>query len=164
MVGILTHEQKQLAFRLRGRGWRLVDITREMGCSAPMVGLMVRAGRFTNGVPDEWEPRPGCMGMPIVRRSWWVSGTVSRWRESRDGSGVHPRRSAARSTPTAGGRPTRHGALTSEHATRPDVPRSASSAPDGCTTRSRVVCSSCGRPTRSLAAYRWRSPMIRRCG
>src|SRR5215210_1249248 len=63
MVGILTHEQKQLAFRLRGRGWRLVDIAREIGCSAPMVGLMVRAGRFTNGVPDQWEPRPGCLGI-----------------------------------------------------------------------------------------------------
>ncbi len=63
MVGILTHEQKQVAFRLRGRGWQLVDIAREIGCSAPMVGLMVRAGRFTNGVPDQWEPRPGCLGV-----------------------------------------------------------------------------------------------------
>jgi len=61
MAGILTHEQKQLAFRLRARGWRLVDIAREIGCTAPMVGLMVRGGRFTTGVPDEWEPRPGCL-------------------------------------------------------------------------------------------------------
>jgi len=61
MAGILTHEQKQLAFRLRARGWRLVDIAREIGCTAPMVGLMVRDGRFTTGVPDEWEPRPGCL-------------------------------------------------------------------------------------------------------
>lgn len=38
MAGILTNEQKQLAFRLRARGWRLVDIAREIGCSAPMVG------------------------------------------------------------------------------------------------------------------------------
>ena len=45
MAGILTHEQKQLAFRLRARGWRLVDIAREIGCTAPMVGLMVRDGR-----------------------------------------------------------------------------------------------------------------------
>ena len=62
MPGILTHEQKQLAFRLRARGWRLVDIAREVGCSAPMVGLIVR-GRFTTGVADEWEPRPGCLGI-----------------------------------------------------------------------------------------------------
>ena len=46
MRGILTHEQKQLAFRLRARGWRLVDIAREVGCTAPMVGLMVRDGRY----------------------------------------------------------------------------------------------------------------------
>jgi IS30 family transposase len=63
MPGILTHEQKQLAFRLRTRGWRLVDIAREIGCTAPMVGLMVREGRFTTGVPDEWEPRRGCLGI-----------------------------------------------------------------------------------------------------
>ena len=59
MAGHLTHEQKQLAFRLRARGWRLVDIAREIGCTAPMVGLMVSEGRFTTGVPDDWEPRPG---------------------------------------------------------------------------------------------------------
>ena len=61
MAGILTHEQKQLAFRLRARGWRLVDIAREVGCTAPMVGLMVRDGLFTSGVPDEWEARAGCL-------------------------------------------------------------------------------------------------------
>lgn len=63
MAGILTYEQKQLAFRLRTRGWRLVDIAREIGCTAPMVGLMVRDGRFTTGVPDGWEPRPGCLSI-----------------------------------------------------------------------------------------------------
>jgi transposase, IS30 family len=63
MAGILTHEQKQLAFRLRARGWRLVDVAREVGCTAPMVGLMVREGRFTTGVPDEWEPRDGCLSI-----------------------------------------------------------------------------------------------------
>jgi IS30 family transposase len=63
MVGILTHEQKQLAFRLRGREWRLIDIAREIGCTAPMVGLMVREGRYTRGVPDDWEPRPGCLSI-----------------------------------------------------------------------------------------------------
>jgi IS30 family transposase len=63
MAGILTHEQKQLAFRLRARGWRLVDIAREVGCTAPMVGLMVRDGRFTTGVADRWRPRPWCLGI-----------------------------------------------------------------------------------------------------
>ena len=63
MASTLTHEQKQLAFRLRARGWRLVDIAREVGCTAPMVGLMVREGRFMIGVPDEWAPRAGCLGI-----------------------------------------------------------------------------------------------------
>ena len=40
-----------------------MDIAREIGCTAPMVGLMVRDGRFTSGVPDEWEPRPGCLSI-----------------------------------------------------------------------------------------------------
>jgi transposase, IS30 family len=61
MAGILTHEQKQLAFRLRVRGWRLTEIAHEVGCTAPMVGLMVRDGRFRSGVPDLWQPRAGCL-------------------------------------------------------------------------------------------------------
>lgn len=63
MPGILTHEQKQLGFRLRARGWRLTDIAGEIGCTAPMVGLMVREGRFTTGVPDDWAPRPDNLGI-----------------------------------------------------------------------------------------------------
>jgi IS30 family transposase len=59
--GYLTHEQKQMGFRLKAQGWSLVDIGREIGCSAPMVGLMVRDGRFRQGVPDAWSPRPGCL-------------------------------------------------------------------------------------------------------
>jgi IS30 family transposase len=72
MPGILTHEQKQLAFRLRARGWQLVEIAREVGCTAPMVGLMVREGRYTHGVPDGWEPRTGCLG--IVEREGIMVG------------------------------------------------------------------------------------------
>jgi len=63
MAGILTHEQKQLAFRLRGREWRFVDIAREIGCTAQMVGIMVNHGRFLSGVADSWEPRPGCLSI-----------------------------------------------------------------------------------------------------
>ena len=59
--GHLSAEQKQLAFRLRARGWRLVDIAREIGCTAPMVGLMVRDGKHRHGVPFGWEPRSGCL-------------------------------------------------------------------------------------------------------
>lgn len=63
MRGLLSHEQKQLAFRLRARGWRLVDIAREVDCTAAMVGLMVRDGLFTTGLPDDWEPRAGSLGI-----------------------------------------------------------------------------------------------------
>ena len=104
MAGILTHEQKQLAFRLRARGWRLVDIAREIGCTAPMVGLMVRDGRFTTGVPDQWEPRSGCLG--IAEREEILVGirageslTVDR----PPARTCRPRRSRVRSQPTAAG-------------------------------------------------------------
>lgn len=59
--GHLSREQKQLALRLHAKGWRLVDIAREIGCSAPMVGLMVRTGRHMEAKPFGWEPRPGCL-------------------------------------------------------------------------------------------------------
>ena len=75
MRGVLTHEQKQFAFRLRGRGWRLTEIAREVGCTAPMVRLMVHDGLYTSGIPDEWEPRDRVPdGSMNVRRSW--SGVV----------------------------------------------------------------------------------------
>lgn len=61
MRGHLTREQKQLAFRLKAKGWSLVDIGREIGCSAPMIGLMVRDKKFRHGVPDSWSPRAGCL-------------------------------------------------------------------------------------------------------
>jgi IS30 family transposase len=61
--GHLSREQKRLAFRLRAQGWRLVDIAREIGCTAPMVGLMVRSGRHIDGKPFGWEPRTGCLSI-----------------------------------------------------------------------------------------------------
>jgi transposase, IS30 family len=61
--GHLSAEQKQLAFRLRARGWRLIDIAREIGCTAPMVGLMVREGRHRDAKPFGWTPRPSCLGI-----------------------------------------------------------------------------------------------------
>ncbi len=38
---------------------RRVDIAREIGCTAPMVGLMVRNGRHLDAKPFGWEPREG---------------------------------------------------------------------------------------------------------
>ena len=61
--GRLTAEQKQLAFRLRGRGWRLVDIAREIGCTASMVCVMVRTGRHHDAPAWSWQPRPGCLSI-----------------------------------------------------------------------------------------------------
>ena len=66
MRGKLSNEQKQMAFRLRAHGMSLVEIARQTGCSAPMVGLMVRDGLFTNGLPSDWEPRFG--GLTIIDR------------------------------------------------------------------------------------------------
>jgi len=63
MRGHLSEEQKQLAFKLRASGWRLADIAREVGCSAPMVGVMVRESKFTKGIPCPWAPRAGCLSI-----------------------------------------------------------------------------------------------------
>ena len=57
--GHLSREQKQLALRLHAKGWRLVDIAKEIGCSAPMVGIMARTGRHVDAKPFGWEPRQG---------------------------------------------------------------------------------------------------------
>ena len=59
--GHLSREQKQLALRLHAKGWRLIDIAREVGCTAPMVGKMAREGRHLDGKPFGWEPRSGCL-------------------------------------------------------------------------------------------------------
>lgn len=61
--GHLSAEHKQMAFRLRAAGWKLVDIAREIGCTAPMVGLMVRDRRHLDADPFGWEPRPGCLAI-----------------------------------------------------------------------------------------------------
>ena len=55
----LTDEQKQLAFRLRARGLSLAEIGRQVGCTGPMVAVMVRQRRCQTGVPSPWTPRPG---------------------------------------------------------------------------------------------------------
>ena len=164
MPGILTHEQKQLAFRLRARGWRLVDIAREIGCTAPMVGLMVRDGKFIARVPDRWEPRAGCLGIAereeilvgiragdslavIARRLGRAPSTVSREVAANGGRGGTPR-----------------GAPTSAPASRPDARSRASSGPAGCWRRSPASSSSCGRRRKSRNACGWTSLMTRRCG
>ncbi|GAA1803291.1 MULTISPECIES: IS30 family transposase [Nesterenkonia] len=61
--GHLSQEQKQLALRLHKQGWKLVEIAREIGCSAPLVGLMVRTGRHLEAKPYGWEPRRGYLSI-----------------------------------------------------------------------------------------------------
>jgi IS30 family transposase len=57
--GVVTQEQKQLALRLRSHGLPRVEMARQVGCTAPLVGLMVREGRFLTGLPTTWKPRAG---------------------------------------------------------------------------------------------------------
>ena len=72
MRGYLTNTQKQMAFRLNAQGWSLVDIGRQIGCSAPMIGLMVRNGQFRTGLPDGWSPRKDCLS--ILEREHITTG------------------------------------------------------------------------------------------
>jgi predicted transcriptional regulator len=43
MRGVLTQEQKQLALRLRSEGLSLVEIARQVGCTAPMVSTTAQS-------------------------------------------------------------------------------------------------------------------------
>lgn len=70
--GHLSREQKQLALRLHAKGWRLVDIAKEIGCSAPMVGIMARTGRHVDAKPFGWQPRAG--GLTIDEREQILLG------------------------------------------------------------------------------------------
>jgi IS30 family transposase len=57
----LSAEQKEMAFRLRARGWAVRDIGREIGCTGTMVHLIVCAGKHLDADPFGWEPRQGCL-------------------------------------------------------------------------------------------------------
>ena len=90
--GHLSREQKQLALRLHARGWRLVDIAKEIGCSAPMVGVMARSGRHLDAKPLGWKPRQGCL--TIDEREQILLGDQSwrhihRDRRAAGANGVH---------------------------------------------------------------------------
>jgi IS30 family transposase len=55
----LTVEQRELARRLRARGWRLREIGAQVGCSFDTVRLVVGGARVRPGRPDVWSPAPG---------------------------------------------------------------------------------------------------------
>ena len=90
--GHLSREQKQLALRLHARGWRLVDIAKEIGCSAPMVGVMARSGRHLDAKPLGWKPRQGCL--TIDEREQILLATSLRSSRSSDPSGTRLRGSS----------------------------------------------------------------------
>jgi IS30 family transposase len=58
MAPHLTREQKQLAHRLRAKGFKLREIARDLGCSADGVWCTVRTKQVRDGRPDTWSPRP----------------------------------------------------------------------------------------------------------
>lgn len=72
MTSYLTTRQKRMAFHFRKEGMSFVQIARQIGCSAPTVGLMVRAGRHTSGIPNEWEARQGRLS--VVEREQILTG------------------------------------------------------------------------------------------
>ncbi len=148
MAGILTHEQKQLAFRLRARGWPLVDMPGRSAALRRWSGSMVRDGRFNTGVPDTWEPRPGCLSIgdreeilvgirageslsSIARRIGRVPSVVTREVAANGGRDGYS-----------------HGRPTSGPVQRRGGRSRASSGRVGCSTRWSSGLSSCGRPTK----------------
>jgi hypothetical protein len=66
----LSVEQRELARRLRARGWRLREIGAQVGCSFDTVRLVVGGARVRPGRPDVWWPAPGRLrlaeGMRVV--------------------------------------------------------------------------------------------------
>ena|ERR1039458_6355903 len=67
MRGHMTNDQKQLAFRLKAQGLSLVEIGRQVGCTPPIVGLMVLAGKFRSAATVNAGSRGGRPGAPSGR-------------------------------------------------------------------------------------------------
>jgi hypothetical protein len=161
--GHLSAEQKQLAFRLRSQGWRLTDIAKEIGCTGPMVGIMVRTGRHVDAKPFGWEPREG--GLTIAEREQILLGigrgeSLSSIARAPD---AHPRRSLARSRTMVVASTTPPGTPTSAPETPPGGQSPTSSAGAGFFAKSPAGSRGSGRPTR-LPVDSWSSsPMTRRC-
>lgn len=161
--GHLSREQKQLALRLYTKGWRLVDIAREVGCSAPMVGLMVRSRRHIDAKPFGWEPRGGCL--TIAEREQILTGLAQGWSLTaiaRQLGGPSPL-SVVRWPAVVVGRSTRPGRRTRMLGIRRGGRSPSSSALAVCCSRSLRGSSRCGRRRRSPLAYGWSIPAIRRC-
>ena len=163
VVGVLTQEQKDMAFRLEAEGLSLVAIARQVGCTAPMIGLMTREGRFLTGLPDAWEPREA--HLTVTEREQILLGLdrVSRYGRSAAGWGGRRRRSHGRSPRTGAGRGTGRGSPTGGPGMRLVARNRSSSKLVGCWRRSRPGCCSYGLHRRSRGGYGRTSPTILRC-
>ena len=136
MRGVLTQDQKQMAFRLKAEGLSLKEIARQVGCTAPMVGSMVRDGRFLTGLPDTWQPRPGLL--MIREREQALLGLAAGESGARSpaGWGGLPPGSPGRSRPTGAGRVTGRGLPTSGPGRRSGDPSPSGSPTGRCWSRS----------------------------
>jgi IS30 family transposase len=59
MQSHLTVEQRQLALRLRARGWSLREIGPQVGCAFQTVARIARRGSRWPVRLDGWVPGPG---------------------------------------------------------------------------------------------------------
>ena len=59
MVGLLTPEQRKLAYRLRASGLSLAEVGRQAGCTATSVTRIERERPLGEEVPDSWTLRAG---------------------------------------------------------------------------------------------------------
>ena len=55
----MTREQKQMALRLRAKGVKLKEITRELNFSLNAIEITLRGAQVRSGRPDEWVSSPG---------------------------------------------------------------------------------------------------------
>jgi hypothetical protein len=152
MRGYLTNTQEQMAFRLKAHRWSLVDIGREIGCSASM---MVRNGQFRMGLPDDWSPPKGCLS--ILEREHILLG-VNRGESMRTiarSLGRAPSMTSRELAANGGRAVAARGVRSSTPAKLPVGPNCPSCAAGGCSVKSHAACSRCGRPRRSPSAYGW---------
>jgi IS30 family transposase len=159
----LSAEQKELAFRLRARGWTVRDIGREIGCSGAMVHLIVCSGKHLDADPFGWEPRQGCL--TVQEREQILLGL------GRNESLSDIARSLGRSASTvtrevnANGGREQYSAWRAHERARHKArrPKPYKLMKGSCCGRSPVASSSSGHLRRSPDVYRWTIRTTQRC-
>src|ERR1035437_9293891 len=104
MRGHMTNDQKQLAFRLKAQGLSLVEIGRQVGCTPPIVGLMVLAGKFRSAATVNAGSRGGRPGAPSGRSRPDRSSSLVRGGGRPPAPGRERSRRGGRGGATPGGR------------------------------------------------------------